>query len=51
MSALDIGARGIARAAREAIERMDENGISISKRNGLTALALEELAAENPLLA
>lgn len=50
MSALDIGARGIARAAREAIERMDENGISISKRNDLTATALEELAAENPLL-
>jgi hypothetical protein len=50
MSALDVGARAIARGAQEAIKRMDENGISISKRNDLTAAALEGLALENPLL-
>lgn len=50
MSALDIGARGIARRAQEAIERMDENGVSISKRSNLSAAALEELAADSALL-
>jgi hypothetical protein len=50
MSALDISARGLAQQARETIERMDENGVSISRRHDLTAAGLEALAAENPLL-
>ena len=50
MNALDIGARGLARRAMEAFERMDENGASISRRSELDAASLEALAADHPLL-
>lgn len=50
MSALDIGARGIAQRARQAFERSDENNASLSMRGEPTAVALEALAAENSLL-
>ncbi|MGV3554165.1 MAG: hypothetical protein ACO1OD_02805 [Croceibacterium sp.] len=50
MSALDIGARGLAQRALQAFARTDENGASIAQRSAPTAAAFEALAAEYSLL-
>jgi hypothetical protein len=50
MSALDIGARGIARRARLDFERTTERNASLAMRSEPTAAALEALAAEHSLL-
>jgi hypothetical protein len=50
MSALDIGARGIAQRARLDFERTTERNASLAMRSEPTAAALEALAAEHSLL-
>lgn len=50
MSALDIGARGLARRAQQGLERTDENAVSIAVRSEPTAAALEALTVDNGLL-
>jgi len=50
MSALDIGARGLASQARKAASRADEGGVSIALRSEPTAAALVTLAEENAFL-
>lgn len=50
MSALDIGARGVAVRAQRAFARTDEGNASLAWRSEATAAALEALALEYPLL-
>ena len=50
MSALDIGARGLANRARQAARRADERGVSIAMRSEPTAAALEALTNDYALL-
>lgn len=50
MTALDIGARGLAQRARQAFARTDENSASMAQRSEPTAAAFEALAAEYSLL-
>jgi hypothetical protein len=50
MTALDVGARGIARRARLDFERTSEGNASLGMRSEPTAEALEALAAEHSLL-
>ena len=50
MSALDIGARGVALGARKAFERTDEGNASLAWRSEPSAAALEALASQYSLL-